>query len=34
MEGRIEMGEKIVINIRAFFDSHRPPGRVLPMKGG
>ncbi|MCR4269262.1 D-glycerate dehydrogenase [Nitratireductor sp. ZSWI3] len=30
MEGRIDMGEKVIINIRTFFDGHRPPDRVLP----
>ncbi|MEM7300075.1 MAG: D-glycerate dehydrogenase [Pseudomonadota bacterium] len=30
VEGRIEMGEKVVINIRTFIDGHRPPDRVLP----
>jgi glyoxylate reductase len=30
IEGRIEMGEKVVINIRAFMDGHKPPDRVLP----
>jgi glyoxylate reductase len=30
IEGRIDMGEKVVINIRTFFDGHRPPDRVLP----
>ena len=30
LEGRMEMGEKVIINIRAFFDGHRPPDRVLP----
>ncbi len=30
IEGRIEMGEKVIINIRTFFDGHRPPDRVLP----
>ena len=29
-EGRMEMGEKVLINIRAFVDGHRPPDRVLP----
>lgn len=29
-EGRIAMGEKVIINIRAFMDGHRPPDRVLP----
>jgi glyoxylate reductase len=32
IEGRIDMGEKVIINIRAFFDGHRPPDRVLPNK--
>lgn len=30
LEGRIEMGEKVIVNIRAFLDGHRPPNRVLP----
>nr|WP_250809127.1 D-glycerate dehydrogenase [Neorhizobium tomejilense] len=30
IEGRIDMGDKVIINIRAFFDGHRPPNRVLP----
>ena len=30
IEGRIEMGEKVIVNIRAFMDGHRPPNRVLP----
>lgn len=30
IESRIEMGEKVIINIRAFFDGHKPPNRVLP----
>jgi glyoxylate reductase len=30
IEGRVEMGEKVVINIRAFLDNHKPPDRVLP----
>jgi glyoxylate reductase len=29
-EGRIDMGEKVIINVRAFMDGHRPPDRVLP----
>jgi glyoxylate reductase len=29
-EGRVDMGEKVMINIKAFFDGHRPPNRVLP----
>src|SRR5512134_3982446 len=30
IEGRIDMGEKVIINIRTFMDGHRPPDRVLP----
>src|SRR6187455_3568743 len=30
MEGRIDMGDKVIINIRTFMDGHRPPDRVLP----
>ena len=30
IEGRIDMGEKVIINIRAFLDGHKPPDRVLP----
>src|SRR5579862_4545375 len=29
-EGRHDMGEKVIINIRTFIDGHRPPDRVLP----
>ena len=29
-EGRIDMGEKVIINVKAFLDGHRPPDRVLP----
>ncbi|MBE7183143.1 MAG: D-glycerate dehydrogenase [Methylobacterium mesophilicum] len=32
IEGRIDMGEKVIVNIRAFIDGHRPPDRVLPNK--
>jgi len=32
LEGRIDMGEKVIINIRTFFDGHRPPDRVLPAR--
>jgi len=32
VESRIEMGEKIIINIRAFVDHHRPPDRIIPTK--
>jgi glyoxylate reductase len=30
LEGRIDMGEKVIINIRTWMDGHRPPDRVLP----
>jgi glyoxylate reductase len=30
LEGRVDMGEKVIINIRTFLDGHRPPDRVLP----
>lgn len=30
IEGRIAQGEKVIINIKAFADGHRPPDRVLP----
>ena len=30
LEGRIDMGEKVIINIKTFMDGHRPPDRVLP----
>ena len=30
IEGCIDMGEKVIINIRTFMDGHRPPDRVLP----
>ena len=29
IEGRIEMGEKVIINIRTFMDGHSPPDRVI-----
>ena len=29
VEGRHEMGEKVIVNIRAFVDGHKPPDRVL-----
>ena len=32
IEGRIDMGEKVVINIKTFVDGHRPPDRVLPRQ--
>lgn len=30
LEGRIEMGETVIVNIRTFLDGHTPPHRVLP----
>ena len=30
VEGRLEMGEKVIINIKTFADGHRPPDLVLP----
>jgi glyoxylate reductase len=30
IEGRGDMGAKVIINIQAFMDGHRPPDRVLP----
>lgn len=32
VESRIDMGEKVIINIRAFIDHHRPPDRIIPEK--
>ena len=29
IEGRIEMGEKVIINIKTFADGHRPPDQVV-----
>lgn len=29
-EGRLEMGEKVIINIKTFQDGHRPPDQVVP----
>ena len=30
IEGRIDMGEKVIINIKTFLDGHTPPDRVYP----
>lgn len=30
IEGRLEMGEKVLINIKTFDDGHRPPDLVVP----
>ncbi|PHP69059.1 D-glycerate dehydrogenase [Zhengella mangrovi] len=32
IEGRIDMGEKVIINIRTMADGHRPPDRVLASR--
>ena len=32
-EGRIEMGEKVILNIKTFADGHRPPDLVVPGMG-
>lgn len=29
LEGRVEMGERVIINIKVMFDGHSPPDRVL-----
>ncbi|RBI83828.1 D-glycerate dehydrogenase [Rhodosalinus halophilus] len=29
-EGRIEMGEKVILNVKTFADGHRPPDQVVP----
>jgi glyoxylate reductase len=29
LEGRVDMGEKVIINIKTFADGHQPPDRVL-----
>ena len=30
LEGRIDMGEKVIINVKTFLDGHTPPDRVHP----
>jgi glyoxylate reductase len=30
LEGRVEMGEKVILNIKTFADGHRPPDLVVP----
>ena len=30
IEGRIDMGEKVIVKIRSFVDGHKPPDRVIP----
>ena len=30
IEGRVDMGEKVIVNIKTWMDGHRPPDRVIP----
>ncbi len=30
VEGRLDMGEKVIINIKTYADGHRPPDQVVP----
>ena len=30
LEARVDMGEKVIVNIKTFMDGHRPPDRVIP----
>ena len=30
IEGRIDMGDKVIVNIRTWMDGHKPPDRVIP----
>jgi glyoxylate reductase len=30
IEARVEMGEKVIVNIRTWMDGHKPPDRVIP----
>ncbi len=30
VEGRLEMGEKVLLNVKTFADGHRPPDQVVP----
>ena len=34
LEARLEMGETVIVNIRAFIDGAQPPHRVLPESKG
>ena len=31
VESRVDMGEKVIVNIKSWMDGHRPPDRVLPQ---
>ncbi len=30
IEGRLDMGEKVIINIKTWMDGHKPPDRIIP----
>jgi glyoxylate reductase len=30
IEGRMDMGEKVIVNIRTWMDGHKPPDRIIP----
>jgi glyoxylate reductase len=30
IEGRVDMGDKVIVNIRSMVDGHKPPDRVIP----
>ena len=30
IEARVDMGEKVIVNIRTWMDGHKPPDRVIP----
>ena len=30
IEGRTDMGDKVIVNIKSFVDGHKPPDRVIP----
>ena len=34
VEGRMDMGEKVLVNIKTFLDGHLAPDRVLPIGVG
>ena len=31
IEGRLSMGDKVIINVQTFIDGHTPPDRVIQM---
>lgn len=33
IESRIEMGERVIINIKMYADGHKPPDRIIPALG-